>query len=95
MAQPQIARFRCSQCDAGYDSDRELGDHMRATHHKFVSEHGSPPSSAPAGSAKQGCATSFIMEERGETDKLCGLTPTEKKEQYVQSDKEKETGGEG
>ena len=91
MAQPQITRFRCSQCDAGYDSDRELGDHMRAAHHKSAL----PASSAPADSAKQGCATSFLMEERGEIDKLCGRTTTEKKEQYVQPEKEKEAGGEG
>ena len=94
MAQPQTARFSCSQCDASYNSDRELRDHMQTTHHKSVSENSLPPSSAPTDSAKQGRATSFLMEERGEMDKLCGGTPTEPGK-YVQPDKEKEAGGEG
>jgi hypothetical protein len=88
MAQPQIARFNCSQCDARFSSDRELRDHMQATHHKSVTD----SSSTPANSSNQGCASSFIMEQRGEMDKLCGDVPKVPGE-YVQPDEEKETGG--
>ena len=38
MAQPQMARITCSQCDGWYDSERELRDHMQAAHRRFVSE---------------------------------------------------------
>ena len=44
---------------------------------------------------KQGCAVSFLMEERGELDPLCERTPAEMKDEYVQPDKEKEDGGQG
>jgi len=53
------------------------------------------PASVPPGSQKQGCAPSFLMEERGEMDKLCGEVQPDSKEEYVQPDKEKEAGGEG
>jgi len=32
MAQPQTARIICSQCNAWYDSERELRDHMETAH---------------------------------------------------------------
>ena len=32
MAQPQRARIICSQCNAWYDSERELRDHMETAH---------------------------------------------------------------
>ena len=89
MAQSQIAQFSCSECDARYSSDRELQNHMQATHHTSASE----TNSAPANSSKQGCAASFIMEQRGEMDKSCGEAPTEPG-RYVRPDKEKEAGGE-
>ena len=38
MAQPQMARITCSQCNAFYNSESELRDHMQATHRRFVSE---------------------------------------------------------
>ena len=38
MAQPQVARITCSQCNGWYDSERELWDHMKAAHHRFVPE---------------------------------------------------------
>jgi hypothetical protein len=38
MAQPQMARITCSQCNACYNSETELRDHMQATHRRFVSE---------------------------------------------------------
>ena len=38
MAQPQVARITCSQCNGWYDSERELRDHRQAAHRRFVSE---------------------------------------------------------
>lgn len=43
---------------------------------------------------QKGCATSFIMEERGEIGGICDVEPNPT-EEYVQPDKEKEAGGEG
>jgi hypothetical protein len=43
---------------------------------------------------QEGCATSFIMEERGEIGGICDEQPNPR-EQYVQPDSEKENGGEG
>ena len=37
MAQPQVARITCSQCNGWYDSERELWDHMQTAHRRFVS----------------------------------------------------------
>jgi hypothetical protein len=47
------------------------------------------------GSETKGCATSFIMQERGEVGGVCGEAQKETKGKYVQPDKEKEVGGEG
>jgi len=44
---------------------------------------------------KDGCAVSFIMEERGELDKLCERTAAERSESYAEPDNVKESGGEG
>jgi len=60
--------------------------------------HEAAPASSPAAQtdkAKQGCAFSFLNEERGEMDKLCERTPAEQREEYIQPEKEKEAGGEG
>jgi hypothetical protein len=43
----------------------------------------------------EGCAPSFIMQERGEIEGLCGELQRDPKEVYVQPEKEKEAGGEG
>jgi hypothetical protein len=43
---------------------------------------------------QQGCAASFIMQERGEIGGICKEQPNAT-EQYVQPDSEKEDGGEG
>jgi hypothetical protein len=43
---------------------------------------------------QEGCATSFIMQERGEIGGICDEHPNPR-EQYVQPDSEKENGGEG
>jgi hypothetical protein len=45
--------------------------------------------------SKQGCAVSFLNEERGELDKECELTSEERGGEYAQPNKEKEAGGEG
>ncbi len=38
MAQPQVARTTCSQCNGWFNSERELRDHMQAAHRRFASE---------------------------------------------------------
>jgi hypothetical protein len=48
-----------------------------------------------SGPETKGCATSFIMQERGEVGGVCGEVQKETKAKYVQPDKEKEAGGEG
>lgn len=50
--------------------------------------------SDPADPSTAGCATSFLTQERNEMDKECGTVPPDPKEEYVQSDDEKESGGE-
>jgi len=51
--------------------------------------------SPQTGPETKGCATSFIMQERGEVGGSCGEAQKETKEKYVQPNKEKEAGGEG
>ena len=53
------------------------------------------PSPVQTDKAKQGCAASFITEQRNEMDKLCERSPAEQREEYTQSEEEKEVGGEG
>lgn len=43
----------------------------------------------------QGCAASFLLQERGEIGGVCGDIQPDPKEEYVQPEKEKEAGGEG
>jgi hypothetical protein len=38
MAQPQVARITCSECNGWYDSERELWDHLQTAHRRFVPE---------------------------------------------------------
>jgi hypothetical protein len=38
MAQPQVARITCNQCNGSYGSERELRADMQAAHRRFVSE---------------------------------------------------------
>ena len=38
MAQPQMARITCSQCNAWYSSERELQEHMKTAHRQGGSE---------------------------------------------------------
>jgi hypothetical protein len=37
-----IPATRCSQCNAWYNSERELQDHLATVHHRFGSEESSP-----------------------------------------------------
>jgi len=38
MAQPKASRITCSECNGWYESERELWDHMRMVHRRFVPE---------------------------------------------------------
>jgi hypothetical protein len=40
MAQPQVARIICRECNNCYTSERELWDHMREVHRRSVPELG-------------------------------------------------------
>jgi hypothetical protein len=51
--------------------------------------------STNADAKTEGCATSFIMQERGELGGVCAEVQPDPQEEYVQPDKEKEAGGEG
>ena len=53
------------------------------------------PDPARADSETQGCASSFLMQRRGEIGEECGDLQPDAKEEYVQPEKEKEAGGEG
>ena len=46
MAQPQLARITCRECNGWYASESELRDHMQMVHRRFVSERSTVP---PAG----------------------------------------------
>jgi hypothetical protein len=54
-----------------------------------------PSSTTQEDKSKQGCAVSFLNEERGEMDKLCERRPAEQPEEYTQPEEEREVGGEG
>jgi hypothetical protein len=41
MAQPEMARITCSECNSWYASERELWDHMQEVHRMSVSERSS------------------------------------------------------
>jgi len=59
-----------------------------------TNEPGKMPSSTPSDS-KRGCGTSFLNGKRNEMATMCGGTQAATtKEEYVQPDEEKETGGE-
>jgi len=92
MAQPQMARITCNLCNAWYNSERELRDHMQTAHRKFGSEQSLTPSSVQADRTKQGCTTSLRTEQENEIDKLCGRTPAEQQEEHTEPDEEKEAG---
>jgi hypothetical protein len=40
MAQPQPARITCTECNGWYVTERDLRDHMRTAHRRFVSDDG-------------------------------------------------------
>jgi hypothetical protein len=66
MAQPQVARIACSQCDGWYDSERELRDHMQAAHRRFVSE----PSTSQHGSTRPDAFKNQLRTSKEEWAKL-------------------------
>jgi hypothetical protein len=45
MAQPQIARISCRECEGWYNSERELNEHMHAAHRRCFSEPSTLPDS--------------------------------------------------
>jgi len=42
----------------------------------------------------RGCTTSFLTQKKNESDKICGPVQPDSKEECVQKDEEKESGGE-
>jgi hypothetical protein len=38
MAQPQLARITCTECNGWYNSERELRAHMLTAHRRFLPE---------------------------------------------------------
>src|ERR1041385_2275491 len=52
-----------------------------------------PPDPARADPKTAGCATSFLMQKRGEIGEVCGDQQPDPTEEYVQPEKEKEAGG--
>jgi hypothetical protein len=53
------------------------------------------PDSTTADPRTQGCATSFLLQKRGEIGEVCANAQPDPQEEYVQPEKEKEAGGEG
>jgi hypothetical protein len=51
-------------------------------------------SAIPVGSGKQGCAPSFLTQQKDEIGKVCGPAQQGSKQEYVQPDEEKDAGGE-
>jgi hypothetical protein len=88
MAQPQMARITCSECNARCNSERELLDHMQMAHRRCCSEQ------VQTNGAKQGGTTSFLAEQESEMSKLYGRTPADQQEEYTQPDEETGVGGE-
>jgi hypothetical protein len=68
MAQPQMARITCSQCNAWYNSERELRDHMHTAHRQAVAEQSWPLSSHQADSIEQDSTNSPLSQQRDGID---------------------------
>jgi hypothetical protein len=73
-------------------SNDEIGTVRISADEKSDEQKQNSPTSGPE---TKGCATSFIMAERGEIGGVCGEAQKDAKGKYVQPDKEKEAGGEG
>jgi hypothetical protein len=65
---------------------------IRAKAEKEPEPETTPP--GPVVQGKQGCTPSFLNQKNNEMDEVCELTPQQKKEEYVQPESEKESGGE-
>ena len=89
-----MARITCSECNAWYNSEHELRDHMQTAHRRIGSEQSLSPSPIQADNSQQGCTTSFLTEPENEMDRLCRRTPADRQEEYTQPDEETETRGE-
>ena len=89
-----MAETACRQCNAWYNSEHALRDHMRTAHRAFDSEQDLLPSSVPEDRVKQGCTTSFLAERENEMGQSCARTPAEEQEEYPQPDEENGAGGE-
>jgi len=42
MAQPQLARITCSECNSSYESERALCDHLQRAHRRSLFEQSTP-----------------------------------------------------
>jgi hypothetical protein len=84
MAQPQVAPITCSQCNAVYDSEHELRDHLRTAHRQIGSEESLPPSSVQADRTEQKTEIMGFLER----------TSTEGHEECTEPGEENEVGGE-
>jgi hypothetical protein len=51
--------------------------------------------SVPETPGNQGCTPSFLSQKNNETGEVCAPTQAEHKQEYVQPEDEKESGGEG
>jgi hypothetical protein len=92
MAQPQMARITCRECNAWWNSERELRDHIQMAHRRGCPEQELPLSPVQTNGAKQGGTTSFLAEQENEMDKLYGRTPADQQEEYTRPDEEAEVG---
>jgi hypothetical protein len=66
MAQSQVGRVICRQCDGWYNSECELRDHMQVAHRRFVSE----SSAFQRGGTQPGSSRSEIETLKGEWTEL-------------------------
>ncbi len=75
MAQPQMARITCIQCNAWYNTERELRDHMQTAHRQPGTEHTPPPSSVTADRMTQGEHNAGIDKPRERAPEGSGAKP--------------------
>src|ERR1017187_7330695 len=66
MAQPEMARITCSICNGWYNSQRELRDHLKTVHRRFVPEQTAPQ----LGGGQPNCLDDHLGTEKEEWAKL-------------------------
>jgi hypothetical protein len=69
------------------------GSVMLKTNSKAQPDKSTAPA-VPVTQSQQGCAPSFLTQQKNEIGQVCTPTQPESKEEYVQPDKEKDAGGE-